>query len=361
MKLHLLTKLFSVIAFIYLASSGQCQEKAKEDTLTASQKKEVLKANLIYKEMLGKCQKNEFANATPLAIQALKTYRELLGNKHPKTHNTIIDLGRLYLNQKEYAKSEPLLIEALKLNREIEGNKHPDTAGSLVDLGNLYFNQAQHAKAEPLYLEALKIRKEVSGNKHPDTAICIGNLASLYFNQDQYAKAEPLYLEALKIHREVLGNKHFDTANSIEDLARLYSDQAQYAKAEPLYLEALKIITDHMQSTATIQGENGQILIANSNKIILNNFLTNALDNHTSGGGYDHVLSWKGMIYRRQNLLRALQGNDPLKKELSDTIRQLATLLNSTPKPGEDQAFQDNPFTFYFCLRNRVLIGCILI
>ena len=108
MKLHLLTKLFSVIAFIYLASSGQCQEKAKEDTLTASQKKEVLKANLIYKEMLGKYQKNEFANATPLAIQALKIYRELLGTKHSKTANTIIDLGRLYLYQKEYAKSEPL-------------------------------------------------------------------------------------------------------------------------------------------------------------------------------------------------------------------------------------------------------------
>jgi hypothetical protein len=52
MKLHLLPKLFSVIAFIYLASSGQCQEKAKEDTLTTSQKEEVLKADLIYKEML---------------------------------------------------------------------------------------------------------------------------------------------------------------------------------------------------------------------------------------------------------------------------------------------------------------------
>jgi len=46
------------------------------------------------------------------------------------------------------------------------------------------------------------------------------------------------------------------------------------------------------------------------------------------------------MIYRRQNLLRALQGNDPLKKELSDTIRQLATLLNSTPKPGEVNQYE---------------------
>ena len=80
--------------------------------------------------------------------------------------------------------------------------------------------------------------------------------------------------------------------------------------------------------------------MTNDNKLFLDSFLTNALANHTPGGGYDQVLSWKGMIYRRQNLLRALQGNDPLKKELSDTIRQLATLLNSTPKPGEVDQYE---------------------
>ena len=676
MKLHLLQKLFSLIACVYLASSGQCQEKAKEDTLTASQKEEVMKADLIYKEMLENFKKDEYAKATPLAIQALKTYRELLGNKHSKTANTIIDLGRLYAYQKEYAKSESLLLEALKLNREIEGNKHPDTASSLVDLaglyedqgqyakaeplliealkirrevlgdkhlktaisinklatlyydqgqyakaeplylealkifrdalgnkhphttlsinnlanfyskqsqytkaeplylevlkisrevlgdnhpdtaesinnlgwlyfkqgqyakaeflylealkirrealgnkhpdtaftinnlallysdqaqyakaeplnlealkiyrevlgdkhpdtarsisnlaklyskqalyakaepldlealkifrevlgnkhpytaisinnlGLLYFNQAQYTKAEPLYLEALKIYKEVLGDKHPDTAISINNLAMLYSNQDQYAKAESLYLDALKISRESLGNKHCDTAISINNLAHLYFKQAQYAKAEPLYLEALKmyrevfgdnhpdtaisinnlaqlyvqqaqyakaeplylealkisrdtlgnkhrdtaliinnlgwlyfcqaqyakaeplflealkISTAHLQVTSTIQSENAQILMANKNNYYLDSFLSNALANHAPSGGYDQVLSWKGMIYRRQNLLRALQGNDPLKKELSDTIRELATLLNSTPKTGEELEFQ---------------------
>jgi len=39
MKLHLLQKLFSLIACVYLASSGQCQEKARGIILTAEQKK----------------------------------------------------------------------------------------------------------------------------------------------------------------------------------------------------------------------------------------------------------------------------------------------------------------------------------
>ncbi|MEI7854016.1 MAG: tetratricopeptide repeat protein, partial [Planctomycetota bacterium] len=283
----------------------------------------------------------QYAKAEPLYLEALKIYREVSGNKHPDTATSISNLAVLYKAQAQYAKAEPLYLEALKIRREALGNKHPDTAVSINNLALLYFNQAQYPKAEPLYLEALKIQKEILGDKHPRTATSINNLAALYFNQAQYAKAEPLYLEALKIRRETLGDKHPDTANSINNLAGLYSDQAQYAKAEPLYLEALKTSTAHLQATSIIQSENAQILMANNSKYFLNSFLTNALANHTPGGGYDQVLSWKGMIYRRQNLLRALQGNDPLKKELSDTIRQLATLLNSNPKPGEEQVFQD--------------------
>jgi CHAT domain-containing protein len=276
-----------------------------------------------------------YAKAEPLYLEALKINREVLGEKHPETANSINNLAMLYYEQAQYAKAEPILIEALKINREVLGEKHPETANSINNLAALYQKQAQYAKAELLYLEALKIQREVLGNKHSNTTTSINNLAMLYSNQAQYAKAEPLLIEALKIYQEVLGDKHPTTANSIYNLAMLYSNQAQYVKAEPLYLEALKINTDHLQATSIIQSENAQILMSNNKKFFLNSFLTNALANDSLGGGYDQVLSWKGMIYRRQNLLRALQGNDPCKKELSDTIRQLATILNSNPKPGE--------------------------
>ena len=290
-------------------------------------------ANLYYNQA-------QYAKAEPLLLEALKIRREVLGDKHPDTATSINNLAMFYFEQAQYAKAEPLLLEALKIYREVSGNKHPSTALSINNLAMLYSDQAQYGKAEPLYLEALKIYREVSDNKHPDTATSINNLASIYSDQAQYAKAEPLYLESLKIRREVLGNKHPSTASSINNLASIYSNQAQYAKAEPLYLEALKISTAHLQATAIIQSENAQILMTNDNKFFLNSFLTNALANDSLGGGYDQVLSWKGMIYRRQNLLRALQGNDPLKKELSDTIRQLATLLNSAPKPGEANQYE---------------------
>ena len=325
----------------------------------------------------------QYAKAEPLNLEALKIFREVLGNKHHETAGSINNLATLYNDQAQYAKAEPLHMEALKINREVSGNKHPDTALSINNLATLYSAQGQYTKARPLYVEALKIRRETLGNKHnltafsinelgalynelalyteaeplllealkiyretlgnkhPDTANSLNHLALLYNRQSLYPKAEPLYLEALKIRREVLGNKHNLTALSISNLALLYSDQSLNAKAEPLHLEALNITTDHLQATSIIQSENAQILMANESKYFLDSFLTNSLANDSLGGGYNQVLSWKGMIYRRQNLLRALQGNDPLKKELSDTIRQLATLLNSTPRPGTGQAFQD--------------------
>ena len=283
----------------------------------------------------------QYAKAELLDLEALKIRREIHGDKHPETIQVLNNLSTLYAVQGQFAKAQPLLIENLKIQREIYGDKNPAVAQSLNTLGFCYSHQGQYTKAESLYLEALKIWREPKEYKEPGTALSLTNLAWLYSKQAQYAKAEPLLIEALKIDREIHGDKHPDTALRLYNLARNFSEQAQYAKAEPLLVEALKITTNCLNVSSTIQGENAQILMTKGFKFYLNGSLDNALGNHTPGGGYDHVLSWKGMIYRRQNLLRALQGNDPLKKELSDTIRQLATLLNSTPKPGEDQAFQD--------------------
>ena len=105
-----------LVLFCFLSAMGFSQEKAKELPLTAEQKKEVLKADLIYKKMLKNFEKNEFAKATPLAIQALKTYRELLGNKHSKTHGVIIDLGK---TQAIMPYSEQVQSESYKLNQRI--------------------------------------------------------------------------------------------------------------------------------------------------------------------------------------------------------------------------------------------------
>ena len=143
MKLHLLQKLFSVIACIYLASSGASQEKAKEIPLTEQQKADLERANTLDKQVNILFSQGKYAEATPLALEALKIRREVLGNKHPDTASCINDLAALYSAQAQYANAESLYLEALKIRREVLGDKHPDTATSIDNLANLYSVKAQ--------------------------------------------------------------------------------------------------------------------------------------------------------------------------------------------------------------------------
>jgi len=105
MKLHLLQKLFSLIACVILASSGQCQEKSDEIPLTGQQKADLERALTLNKQVDNLFSQRKYAEATPLAIETLKIYRKILGDKHPDTAENINNLAELYKFQDQYAKN----------------------------------------------------------------------------------------------------------------------------------------------------------------------------------------------------------------------------------------------------------------
>ena len=96
------------MACVILASSGQCQEKAKETPLTGQQKADLERALTFNKQVNNLFSQRKYAEATPLAIEALKIRREVLGDKHPDTATSINNLAQLYSGQAQYAKAEPL-------------------------------------------------------------------------------------------------------------------------------------------------------------------------------------------------------------------------------------------------------------
>jgi hypothetical protein len=71
MKLHLLQKLFSLIAWVYPASSGQCQEKSDQIPLTGQQKADLERALTLNKQFGNLYSQGKYAEATPLAIENL--------------------------------------------------------------------------------------------------------------------------------------------------------------------------------------------------------------------------------------------------------------------------------------------------
>ena len=145
------------------------------------------------------------------------------------------------LYEGKYAEAEPLALQALEVSLEQNGPDHPQTATSLYNLAWLYYDQGKYELAEPLYKRSLAIYEKVLGPDHPDTATSLGGLAYLYYTQGKYDLAEHLYKRALAIYEKVLGSDHASTASGLGGLALLYYDQGKYDLAEPLYKRALAI------------------------------------------------------------------------------------------------------------------------
>lgn len=183
----------------------------------------------------------EYAQATPLAEQALNIRENIVGKEHPDTAASLNNLAELYRAQGKYTKLELLYQRSLEIFEKTYGKEHSSIATSLNNLAGLYDSQEKYTQAEPLYLRVLEIREKVLGKEHPDVAVSLNNLALLYYKQDKDAQAEPLHRRSLDIKEKVLGKEHPSVATSLNNLGVLYYFQKNYAQAEPLLLRALNI------------------------------------------------------------------------------------------------------------------------
>ncbi|KOR31765.1 hypothetical protein TI05_11545 [Achromatium sp. WMS3] len=152
---------------------------------------------------------------------------------------------KLY-QQGKYAEAVPLAKQALAISEQALGTNHPDVANGLNNLAALYTAQGQYQQAEPLYQRSLKIREQALGANHPDVAASLHNLAELYRAQGQYQQAEPLYQRSLKIWEQALGANHPDVATSLNNLAGFYYVQRQYAKALDYVRRASRIYQERI-------------------------------------------------------------------------------------------------------------------
>ena len=76
----------------------------------------------------------------------------------------------------DYAAARKYHEQALAIRREILGEKHSDTADSLESLGGAAEHAGDYATARRCHEQALAIRRELFGEKHADTAGSLDNL-----------------------------------------------------------------------------------------------------------------------------------------------------------------------------------------
>lgn len=176
--------------------------------------------------------------ALRLSEEALKIYREQLGERHPNVADNLLNLGDLYAQQLRYREAEALLLESVRIYRENLIDQSFILARSLNSLAIFYENQGRYDDAEKIYIEALNINRQERPDYVPSM---LDNLGGLYIVQGRYNEAELLHLEALELRRERFEERSLEVASSLGWLAYLYKAQGRYDEAEPLFLQVLEI------------------------------------------------------------------------------------------------------------------------
>ena len=124
--------------------------------------------------------------------------------------------------QKKFADARPVAEEALESRKKLLGDAHPDTATSLQNLAYVYGRMGNDIGAERLYQQALASMTKVGARTHPTTATILENLGLLYRARRDYSKAEPLLRDSLDIRTKILGPNDRDTVSSLDALITLY-------------------------------------------------------------------------------------------------------------------------------------------
>jgi len=182
-----------------------------------------------------------YAEAEPLYRRTLEIEERTLGPENVTLAAALNNLAELYRAQGRFTEAESPYRRSLAITEKTHGADHPIVATSLNNLAVLYDNQGRLVEAEPLYRRALEIREKALGPNHPDVAVSLNNLAGLYRAQERFGNAEQLYRRCLAIQENALGPDHPAISISLGNLALLYQDQGRYADAEPLYRRSLAI------------------------------------------------------------------------------------------------------------------------
>ncbi len=156
------------------------------------------------------------------------------------------DLANMYRDQGRYEEAEQLLAKTLEINRQVLGNGHKFTLQSMYGLARVYTALTRHEDAEGLLDEGLRLARNKLRERHPATLRFVNALAVLHTKQNNYVEAEGFFNEALQGRQRELGPDHPETLETKNDLAVLYKEQTRYDEAEPLLRQAVEGRTEKL-------------------------------------------------------------------------------------------------------------------
>lgn len=266
-------------------------------------------------------------------LQALAARTEKQRELSFENAKTLNNLAQLYLLMRDYERAEQRLSEVATVRKQILTERHPQYAETLSALSALYCQRAEFEKAEALAQQAEAILRESLGEKHPLHATSLSNLARVYQGLEQFQKAERLFQQSKDRIAASLGERHPIYANCLRNFSLLFQAMGKPKEAESLAYEAFRITHDRLGLLATVQSERQQLRMADDVRLYLDNWLSSAKYSGVPANRVcDVVLTWKGCVSARQQLMRQMRRNhhdddvSRMYRELTEAAHKLEKL-----------------------------------
>ncbi|EEA27372.1 kinesin light chain, putative [Talaromyces marneffei ATCC 18224] len=139
-------------------------------------------------------------------------------DKNERFIDLVWKVGNCLYADGRYNEAEKLFVQVMEIRKTVLGDEHPDTLTSILNLASTYWNQGQWNEAEKLFMQVMEIRKTVLGDEHPDTLTSMHNLAYTWQCQGKLHNAVSLMKECTDLRNKILGPNHPHSISSCRAL-----------------------------------------------------------------------------------------------------------------------------------------------
>ena len=173
--------------------------------------------------------------------KALFIQREVLGNNHPDTAESLEDMSRVHQMTGNYGQALTECEQALAIRLKTSGPDHVLTALCHNNLGAVYERMGDAQRALSRYDASLAILSRQKGMGDPLTASALHNKGSALLTLKRYDEARTCHEKALGIRKRNFGKDHPETALSMNALGCLCYQTGEWKKAVRMFNKAVTI------------------------------------------------------------------------------------------------------------------------
>ena len=167
---------------------------------------------------------------------------EICKDREDKTVRKILsfaynNMGNAYNKQRRFDKSLDALSKAFDIKKEILGETHQSTLNTLRNLGTAYHELGYHDIAIEYQMKVLKQEEadnEVSGISH-----VYHDLSRIYQHKRDYATSREYAMKALELDKKTHGEIHYRTANNLHQIGNAYETEKNYKEAIKWYQKSI--------------------------------------------------------------------------------------------------------------------------